>query len=92
MYIDLIGAAPPTSSPRHLSAGFTIDFLLILVLCIVWQLSQWYRALMRRLSSMERLAVTWGRTQALLPPDIAAAAEGEAEGGPAAEVRLASSG
>ncbi|KAL6776445.1 hypothetical protein ACKKBG_A21155 [Auxenochlorella protothecoides x Auxenochlorella symbiontica] len=65
--------------------GFTIDFLLILVLCIVWQLSQWYRALMRRLSSMERLAVTWGRTQALPPPDIAATAEGEAEGGPAAE-------
>ena len=44
--------------------GFTVDTLLVLTLCLLWQLSIWYTAVMRRLASMDRLASIWGRKDA----------------------------
>lgn len=41
--------------------GFSVDILLVLSLCLLWQLSVWYTAVMRRLASMDRLASIWAR-------------------------------
>jgi hypothetical protein len=40
--------------------GVSVDVALLCMLWVLWQLSRWYAAIMRRLGLRERLKITWG--------------------------------